>query len=523
MKRAITYVLILFLPLSYRMNAGQNQPIELDLETAVQIGTTNHFAVQAAKNKQLAVHRLITERWLTYLPTPGLSYRRTSTVQTGAADSGSAEVRFTLEQVIYDGGKRSLDLDLAKIEALLASQEFRVAYNQVRLEVERAFFKVLAAKGKVLLNSKSLERVQIQLKEAKREETLGFATRVQVLTVAARVREIELALSQARHEHTHALQNFKLALNLDYNAEISVKGDLFYDYFLHPPVADLESLVQSGNANRPEITKAQAEVHRLNKEQQIATDSWIPRVSIEGYAGRTENHLNNPPMNPEWGVNLRLTFPIQSATVSTTTGSDYVPRRSISNSDQTQIKFFDDISYDRRVLERRIALGQGIQDYRAVTNRIPIEITQSRDRLLEAWEAIRLGNGRTFFQFEALRLAETRRGVGELKRSDIVLQEAELVRAQQDLNDAVAAYLIASYELEYNSGKDPGALQLIEHLPGRGNTILPYLVRPIRNPAQIPQNHRGDPVWEIDRIDEKDKADNKKSDQFQIDRPEKKN
>ncbi|MBL8021328.1 MAG: TolC family protein [Leptospirales bacterium] len=505
---------------------GEGQkPILIDLETAIRVGTTNHFALQAAENRQIAIRRLISERWRAYLPSAGVSYSRTSTVQIGQADSYSNEIRLNLEQIIYDGGRRSLDLDLARIQQILARDDFRITYNQIRLDIQRTYLQTLAAKGKVVLNQKSLERGRIQLHEARREESLGFTTRVQVLTVAARLREIELALSQAKSAYRQAMHDLQLALNLDFETRIEVDGDLFYDFYLKPPEADLTKLIESGRKRRPEMAKVETNLQKLKKEREIAENAWIPRFSVGGYVGRTGNDLTKPPRQPNWGMNLKLTFPLQGSTGSLQSSAGIVPDTQRSNSDTAEVKIFDDVGYDRRVLESRIALGEGIEQYRAIRTKVPVEIAKAYDKLMQGWETIRIGNGRAFFQFEGLRIVAARTGVGDLKRSDILLQETELVRAQQDLDDAIANYMISAYELEYASGLDPGTLNLFVLKRGAGNTLLPYLVRTdFKDLRQrLDQIHKTDPIWEIDKLDnERSPSEKEKKDRYLIDEPEKK-
>ena len=107
-----------------------------------------------------------------------------------------------------------------------------------------------------------------------------------------------------------------------------------------------------------------------------------------------------------------------------------------------------------------MALGEAAYDLNRLNNQIVIEVRKSYDHLREAWESIRIGNGRVYFQYESLRLMKTRYRVGEIKRSDILFQETELLRAQEDLTDAIANYMIAAYELEFSSGHRPGSLKL---------------------------------------------------------------
>lgn len=508
--RLLAPLLLASTMLSDHLRAGGDDTLRLDLDTAVRVGAANYFALQALRNREAVTAELITERWRAYLPGVGVSYNRNRDINKAAADSINHEIRINIEQVIYDGGRRSLDLDIAKVEKLLAREDFRVTYNKLRLDIQKAYFKVLAARTKLLLNAKSLERARVQLRDARREESQGFSTRVQVLTVASRLREIELALTRSIHEHRQALYDLKLLLNLDVKANVQTVGDIFGDFVLRPPSVPLQPLIESALVNRPEVNRSVTNVHKLRKEKQLAEDSWIPRVSIDGYAGR--NGPRFPVRDESWGVNLRLTFPIGSTTSNSSTGfaqSQTDNRQSGTTS--TEMRFFDDLSYDRRVLESKIALGEGLAEHRQLPNRLSIEVQRAFDLLQEAWESIRIGNGRVYFQFESLRLTHARYRVGDTRRSDILFQETELVRAQTELTDAIAAYMTSAYELEYTAGRNPGDLNLFIENPGGGNTLLPYLLQDDfkRFQQRVEKLDKTDPLWQIDDLDKDRKTDTK--------------
>ena len=518
-------VLCLILIRTPGLAADDSKSLKLTMDTAVSIGAANYFALQANQGKQLAIRQLITERWRAYLPAFGVSYNRIHDINKGETDSLSQEVRINIEQIIYDGGRRSLDLDLARIQALLTRDDFRVTYNKLRLDIQKAYLHVLSEKGQILLNSKSLERAKEELRLVRREEQLGFATRVQVLTVAARLREIELARQQAEIAYRQGLHDFQALLNLDFDTELELEGDLFTDFYLLPPSIPVRDLISSARTLRAEVGRSKTNLHRLNKERELAEDSWIPRVSLNGYVGRTGPAL--PVRDRSWGVNLTLSFPIGSTTSETQAGGAYSKGdNSFSSNQSTTMKFFDDLSYDRRVLESRIAMGEAIAEQRQLDNQLAIEVTKAYDNVRSQWESIRIGNGRVYFQFESLRLLHARFGVGEVKRADILLQETELVRAQEDLTKAISDYLIGVYELEYAAGRDPGVLGLFRNLKGGGNTILPYLIHGDINKIRqmLDRANKQEEFWLLDRVPGEGNGPGKSNDpgKFLIDEIEKK-
>ena len=457
--------------------AGPNQGevLKLDVNQAIRVGVANHFLLNSIRNKSAAIKALLTERWRAYLPSVGVSYNRTRDIHLNEQDQISHEVRLNIQQVIYDGGRRALNVDLARIDGLLAREDFRITYNRLRLNIQKAYLRTLAARGKVLLNHKSLARARQQLKQARLEERLGLSTRLASLTVASRVREIELALKSSQNEFTQSLHDLKLILNLDFELKLDLRGNLFRDFILFPPIAKIEDLITRARSQRSEIKRSLANIHKLRKEKEIAEDAWVPRLSVGGFMGRSGEKF--PVRQKSWGVNFTLSFPIGSSSVNNNAGTGVSRDKSTSGSNtSTGIQFMEDLGYDRRVLESKNALGEGQSEHRRLMNRLAIEVRKSYDGMRETWESIRIGNGRVYFQYESLGLMNTRYQVGDVKRADIVLAETELVQAQEDLTDAIAGYMSAVYDLEFASGLEPGQLKLFVYRPGKGNTLLSRLL-----------------------------------------------
>ena len=453
----------------------KNRELALDLETAVRVGAANHFMLKSIHNRKAAIRALITERWRKYLPSLSLGYERRRNINAGERDVISHDIRLNAEQVLYDGGRRALNYDLAKMDAVLAANDFWITYNRLRLDIQKAYLTVLAARGKINLNRKSLQRGKIQLRQARHEEKLGFGTRLQVLTVAAKVREIELALRRAENEYIQSKHDLKLVLNLDFEIEIRVKGDLFQDFILKPPHVNRRLLVRRARTERVEVKRSQGNIHKLKKEHLIAKDSWIPRFSVSGFLGRSGETF--PVRTKNWGVNFKLSFPIGSHKSESNAGTGYnKDKTQFSNNTSTSISFFDDLGYGRRVIESKNSLGEAVYQHRQLHNKLAIDVYKSCDKLLEAWETIRIGNGNVYFRHESLKLMNAKFSVGQTKRSEIVFAETELVKAQEDLTEAISTYILSAYELEWISGINTGSLKLFRYKRGEGNTLLKRMV-----------------------------------------------
>lgn len=482
----IFLIMILLAPTGYplRTQPAEKSALKIDMDTAVRIGVANNFALRAVKYRTEVVDKILTERWRQYLPSLDVSYNRQREIVKGERDTTSHEVRLTIEQVIYDGGRRGLDLDMARLNSILAREDFQVIYGTIRLDIIRAYVRVLAASGKIDLNRKSLERGRLQLRDARREFEVGFSTRLQVMQVASLAQEIELSLMQAINEHSNAVYQLKVVLNLDHNVELELDGDILRDYRLEIPGVDIEQLIDRARQERPEVLRSRVNIFRLDKEKAIAEDYWIPQLSVGGFAGRRGEAF--PLTENTWGVFFRFTFPIFSnSTESRSDLTSDTTDNSVRSDTSSRVSLLDNLGYDRAILESRLALSEAIDQHNQLEQQIALEVQQAYTNMREAWEEIRIGNGRFYFQYETARLLTLQFRVGQGKRSDIVFAESELVQAQEDLVDALARFLTSGLELEFAAGMDPGALESYEFDPGNGNTLLSRMQIDFASPLNV--------------------------------------
>jgi len=471
----IQQIIIIIFSLIIPVSGKTDNILKIDLEKAIRIGVTNHFALQAIKDKIKAKRKLITERWREFLPSVGISYQHRNEVSIGLNDSRLHEIKLSIEQIIYDGGRRKLDLDLARLEELLTRDEFDIIYNNLRLKIQEAYLKVLAASGKLKLNNKSLQRAKVQLYQARREKKLGFTTRFQVMNIASKVEQIKLAFIKAQNENIQSMHDLKHTLNLDYMINLEVEGDIFEDFLLKPEIPHLNDMISEARNKRPEVLKSQVNLTHKRKILKLEENYWIPKISISSHIGRSGEQW--PVQDQSWGIDLKVTMPFGGNTNNITSGYG----RKQENSKETRIsenfQIMNDMSHDRKIIESKSQYEEAVYSYNTLLQTIAIEVNKAHDNLLEAWESIKTGTNRVYFQYESLRLMNTRYKVGEVKRSDILFEETELVKAQEELTDAIARYLVTVYQLERAMGLPPGTLGLFKHEKGIGNSILTRIIK----------------------------------------------
>lgn len=493
---------------------SQHDRLRLDLDRAIRIGTTNSFVIQSQKYRQKIQRKLITERWREYMPEVGVSVERRRTINADAQDVIANEVRFNVQQVLLDGGQRSMDVDMAKLDAILSRQDFKLEYGRLRLAIARTYLTALANRGKIQLNQKSLQRSYLQLKQIRNEKELGFSTDARVYQVAAGVREIQLAVHRSRNQYNQSLYALNTELNLEHTARLSLEGNLFFDYRLLPPEVNVNKLIARALFKHPDVIKSMGTVKRKEAERGIEENYWIPRITLNGYVGRTG--VDYPLRDRVYGGGITFTFPLYDNTIKHMGSTDVTGGGTgVGTTSRTEIGLMDNMGRSRRLMNGRLGYREALHEHRRKLNQIALRIQQESDRLHESWETIRIGNGRVYFQYQTLKNMQDRYRIGELRRDEIIEAERELIQAQEDLTDAIAAYIIAVYSLEYAAALEPGSLQMVRHEPGQGNTLLPFVLRddfkaiqrlvkekivPL-NFEELPEDRREGEEFLIDRVE----------------------
>lgn len=97
---------------------------------------------------------LITEKWREFLPKFGIQYYGLRNQNVNSADNIYNDIRLTVQQLIFDGGEANLNLEIAKLSELLNEQDFKINLSRLRLDIQKAYFRALALKGKVFIQKK---------------------------------------------------------------------------------------------------------------------------------------------------------------------------------------------------------------------------------------------------------------------------------------------------------------------------------------------------------------------------------
>ncbi|EQA62427.1 TolC family protein [Leptospira alexanderi] len=473
--------------------------IKINLEKAVLIGTTNSILLRTLEARKEIFKMLVTERWREFLPKVGIQYLGLRNVNINSLDNIYNDVRLTVQQLVYDGGEAKLNLETANLNEALNEKDFKIGFYKLKYEIEKNYFKALAAKGKVFIGKKSIEKMEEASRKAQTEYKQGFITKIALLETVSKLRQSQYIFQKYENEYNQSIHDLKQILSIDYDSELEIEENLFTDFVMTLPNLEIRNIVDNARRQRDDIAKSQIVVQKLKNDKEIADNYWMPKLYLGGYAGKNGDTF--PLQHNIYGVNFNITLPLGSNVVQSTgssgiqkdgTGIQTYPGfgnqfvgSGLNGYNSTNVQFFNNLSYSRKIVEGEVQLSEALLNYRALENQVGTEIRKSYDKINESWGLIRIANSRVLLQWEALKIATVKHGIGHAKKEDLLSIELEFLKAQEDLTDALSSYAIHCTELSYLGRIDLNTSKLLQYKKGQGNSLIAALTY---NKKNIPQN-----------------------------------
>ena len=450
----------LILP-SKKKNQISAKKLQLDLETILAIGITNNFQLKSIKSQKQVYDLEIMERWRDFFPSFSVSYSNTQSVAVRESDTRTQNILFESDFTIYDGGRKFLAYDVARLKRILARNDYRIYLNRLIMEMTSAYLEVIQLKGMIKIHDKTLDMGSIQLRLIKKELELGEATRFQVMEIEAKVKEIELNLAQAIDNFKTALYKFKLILRIDWRQPIDVIGNLDKDVLLKPVKTDINEfqLVSMAFKNRKEIQSSVVEFDINKKTHALNQLYFMPRFSAGftyGFSGETF-----PPRKKEWSANLKVTSILYGNSVEGgLTYEDQQNSNTKTVKGNAKVNILDRLSYKREIVQSKIKKQTSEETKNDVKQQIAVEVSTSLKTLISYWEMIKISQRQLELYDSQLKIERLKANMGDSTRYDLMEKEIERGKAAISYLESKVRYLSSGSTLELALGVDIGYLKI---------------------------------------------------------------
>jgi outer membrane protein len=342
-------------------------------------------------------------------------------VTFGTEQNWSAQVR--LVQSLYEGGRILSSLRAANLLKSRAQLMYQTVVADSVLEVQIAYYDVLAGAEEIIVQEKSVELLSSELADTKRRYDAGTVPRFNVLRAEVELANQRPKLIRARNSYRIAKNYLANALGFNVPREASedipltLSGKLEaepYRIELAPAIAlalqqrtELESLRKAQALRREDIINAKA--------------GYKPRLEAYGaYEGR----------------NSMFSSDLSYAVYGWTAGV------------QATWDVFDGFRSKGKVMEAKALYERAGVELDDTTRRIELEVRTAYSRFVEATEVLASQKKVVEQAEEALRLATARSEAGSGTQLDVLGARTALTEAQNTQVLALRGYSVARARLE---------------------------------------------------------------------------
>lgn len=449
--------------------ATNAETLRLDLESSLGIAITGNTELRAIHAGRQIYDLTVMERLRDYFPSLSFSYADSREVARRDTDSRYRKLGVEASLDIYDGGRKGLAYDIARLKGILARNDYRIALNRLIAETLKSYLELIQLKGTIEIHRKTLEQGMAQLTLIRKELELGEATRFNVLEIEAKVKEIELNLKKAVDNFEIARNRFKILLRLDWRRPVEVLGDVENDFSLYGPDGgrSIDECVAIAVRNRKEVESADVE-HAVNtKSHRINRLYFFPRFSLgAGYSlsdpdGSSERFI---PREKGWNLSLQVTSALWGSSASGSLGlgeSENANTRNRSASAQANI--LDAMDYKRAIVESGIQMDTSKENRRSLRQQVSIEVLSSYMALENAWEMMDIADKQLALYDAQLEIERLKANMGESNRYDLMKKEIERGEAAVARLESRVRYLTNASTLELAMGVDIGFLKLSKY------------------------------------------------------------
>ena len=433
---------------SYNPLYTPNQPREVEIRETVPITLPQAVDLARRNNEEIRVFELQVAQNLAALRQaqadlyPTLSYISTLTRAFSAGEdiansarNREVRARATPEQAIslsrtfgsttfentlqfqYDfdvSGARGARIRAAEEQLRLARLEFERSVEQLRLDVTEAYYNLQEADAEVEIQRAAVRNAQKSLEDAEALERAGVGTRFEVLQARVTLSRVQQDLTNAISNQRTRRRELANILNVNQNVNLIAADAIAlagaWEFTLD------ESIVLAYK-NRAELQ--QELVNRNLAEQRRIAARAAQRPNLTTTAnynvlGRLDDN-SDPFANQGWADGYAIQL-------------------------QLRWNFFDGGLAKANARQQEINIAIAEERYSELLNDVRLEVESAFYDLQATFENIGVANLGVEEATEALRLARLRFQAGVGTQLDVINQETDLTRAQNQLLQAIIGY-----------------------------------------------------------------------------------
>ncbi len=267
---------------------------------------SNQPATRAAWLATKASAAAVGERRSAWLPGVSLDGHAGALGDLSGEAGVGASARLTLGYLLFDGGARRGQLDVARARLDAADYAHQEVLLDVALAAEEAYYLLQGANWYQEVVTKLVADAHYQHDLARARYDVGLVRRYDVAQARARLAETEVLTTAALAARNQAAGSLARAMGLDPRTAIQIEALPANEPEL--AVAGIDDLIAAALAQRPELGQAQARVREALAAHRVARAGHRPSVALDASVGAaTDSQLG---ASLPWTAGVAVSVPL---------------------------------------------------------------------------------------------------------------------------------------------------------------------------------------------------------------------
>lgn len=283
----------------------------LSIDNCIKLALANNPAILAAKSNADVIKTKIGQARSQYAPEISLSSgmtRSNSLVNSSSPFVFDKDISsYTLgvakvDQLIYDFGKTSTNVDIQKLNYESSSSELKRVIQEVIFSVKQAYYNLLFVIEQQEVIDESAAQYEDLLEQANAFYKIGTKAKIDVTIAQTNLSNAKLSLIKANNDVKFAKVKLNKAMGLINAPDYTLKERL--EFKNHD--IDEKEIVDIAYKNRPEIKSAESQLNLAKKQISLSKKVVIPQLKANGeYAIGGSDFTNDH----GWVAGLKLEVP----------------------------------------------------------------------------------------------------------------------------------------------------------------------------------------------------------------------
>lgn len=433
-------------------SAGNGEEIKpemtnLGINDAVDIALENHMAAKIAQEEIELSKLKIREARRALYPAATVNYMETTGKTAGTTqDFTDKEYKLKFEYPLYYGWRLKYAVDQAMTNLKASTSNYDKSLQDLRGEVESAFYAYMASKMDLKIHEDLLEETSGIFTGAKKRLELGLITRTEFLQLESQMQQINYQVVSSENELAMA----KLALAQAVNIKDGEKAIEIIDKEpgkdLEPIMVDvsLEECMDLAFKSRPDLKAKQYMLEFNDYERKIAESKNQLKVDLTGTYGKSGGAYESESlvMDNDWYLGLKVTKPLGGNTLSTAVTKDKTSQkhgqstRTESMSKSVELGLLDGLQHFSEEKSAEIGYKKAQDELDQVKDGIAKEVKEAYLNYKKGLIQIMTNLNKIKYREEELKITKARAELNEASLS-------ELAQAYMSFTDEKGYYIEA--------------------------------------------------------------------------------